>query len=288
MTSIWRSRYLRISSPQRLVLLLVLVVSFLHESVQGFGETTGRIALSIYSTCVVWEDLTSECFGTNYRDAVDPNSLVTELDPFVPPGPILNIGTGGNWFRCALYASRTVRCRGNDGNKVIEELGDRMIEHNHDIIQLATGTVSACMLNSTGSIHCWGGKFAWQDVWGLWQPHEHVDYPTTGGYRKNKGFTAVSVGKWHTCALHGDGSAILWGYTVQLTAPAMTWDDSEKLNVKSIFCGNEITCFVYVNGSAVCKVSSENALRLGALRRRDSPFQRKTIHRAMTGCELSK
>ena len=245
------------SQWSRLLLVVVVILGLLGRGAQGYGTTTGRMALGEHSTCVVLANLTEVCFGTNFQD-VDPGAGVgyRDLDPFSPAGPIINTVTGGLKFRCTLYADRTVKCRGSDLNEVSQELQGRMSEHNHDIIQIAAGMSSACMLNSTGSVHCWGGKNSWV-YFGQWRNHEHVEYPAITALPANTGFVSVSVGMWHTCALRPDGRAVLWGYSNhQATAVAMNWASEELASIKSLSCGSEITCIVYFDGHAVCKVRS--------------------------------
>ena len=54
----------------------------------------------------------------------------------------------------------------------------------------------ACAIRDTGAIECWG----WNDA------GQQTDAPTGS-------FTAVSVGSWHTCAIHAESGAIeCWGH----------------------------------------------------------------------------
>ena len=247
---------------RQFVHLMLLVVEFCSYAIlfnfktaEGYGTTTGRMALSRFSTCVVLSNLTCTCFGTDYHDAVDSSVRLGELDDFNPGGPIINTVSGYFW-RCGLYSNSTVGCVGLDQYKVLTKLTGKMAKHNHDIIQIAAGRTSACMLNVTGSIFCWGGKNSWSSF-GFIQNREHTEYPTDSSAPPNTGYAAVSVGNWHTCALHRDGHAFLWGYQTTYTSQARNFAAGELQNVANVHCGDDITCLVYVDGSALCRVSSE-------------------------------
>ncbi len=100
-------------------------------------------------------------------------------------------------------------------------------------------------MRGDGSIHCWG------------------DEGVTGGAPEEGGFSALSAGKRHACALDADGAAVCWG-----------WNDSGRANpppdarFHAVAAGDSHSCGIAAFGNLICWGKNQH----GQAEPREGPF----------------
>jgi alpha-tubulin suppressor-like RCC1 family protein len=174
------------------------------------------------------------------------------------------VSAGGN-HACGLSPSGAAFCWGKDSSFQLGN-GDGIVANSTTPIPVAGGntfsSISAghdhtCALTSSGAAFCWGDNSSGQ--LGSATPDVIVDnpVPVTGP----NGFSQISSGAFHTCALNSVGAAFCWGdnSSGQLgngdasgfpsTVPAAV---AGGLRFKSISAGWFSTCGITTAGTAFC------------------------------------
>jgi len=209
----------------------------------GTGRTALAISAEEYSVCVLLDNGSVKCWGTNDYGQLGQGDKITRGDNPGEMGdnlPAINLGTGktavqislGRGHACARLNDQTLKCWGNNtygalGLGTTDFRGDQPGEMGDNLpaIDLGAGRVAVdvnaaewftCALLDNSTLKCWGaGTPAAEN--GTWnnlgdQPGEMGDnlLPVNLGTAK----TVVRFSsRWaHSCAILNDNSVKCWGY----------------------------------------------------------------------------
>jgi alpha-tubulin suppressor-like RCC1 family protein len=120
----------------------------------------------------------------------------------------------GGFHTCAILNSKKVRCWGQnfygelgDGTTTDRAAPGTDIPDLEDARHLSAGDYHTCVVLGSGNVRCWGWNFSGQLGDGT-----NMDRSSTGSDIVGlTGAVAVRAGKWHTCAVLGDGTSRCWG-----------------------------------------------------------------------------
>ena len=140
--------------------------------VPGISGVTD-IATMQGGTCVVVHDSTVSCWGTwtRFDDAPDSDSDRVEPQPYTVAGTsgARSVQLGGG-YACAVLASGTMRCWGNDRDDQIGApdsattmgvvLQPFDVTRATAISQVALLGATNCVLHGSGNVRCWGRDIA--------------------------------------------------------------------------------------------------------------------------------
>ena len=149
----------------------------------GSGRTATAISAGMYHTCAVLDDASVKCWGYNHKGQLGQGSTTTRGDDANEMGDNLatvDLGSGrsttaisaGEYHTCALLDNASVKCWGSNP---YGELGQGNNDH--------LGNSGGEMGDNLAAIDLGSGRTA----------------------------TAISAGRWHTCALLDDASVKCWG-----------------------------------------------------------------------------
>lgn len=155
---------LRVSFPAgRTAVLLLLAASIASLTL---GVSGARAESMAAHSCVVKEDATVWCWGSNYGGALGNASVGTEsATPVQVTGLTdavkVSTGIGGS---CAIRSNGRAYCWGaNDskqiGNSSIGSNGSVTpveVEGLTDVVDISMGMVGACAVTGNGTLYCWG------------------------------------------------------------------------------------------------------------------------------------
>jgi alpha-tubulin suppressor-like RCC1 family protein len=173
------------------------------------------ISAGLYTTCAIFDDQTTKCWGKNNLGQVGDGTTTDRLVPTaVLPfdGGLLAVSVGtGYWGSCVLLSNEAVQCWGNNvygslgiGNTISQE--NFVLVVGLMAVQLSCSPFyTNCAIIASGAVQCWGYNTNGQLGDGT---TVHKSVPTTV-----PGITAVkiSLGKSHTCAILTDGKIKCWG-----------------------------------------------------------------------------
>jgi alpha-tubulin suppressor-like RCC1 family protein len=181
---------------------------------------TAALASGTYHTCALHKKGTVRCWGYNYSGQLGNGSTVNSLDSLTSVNVIGLTDTialaSGTHHTCALQASGTVRCWGENGQG---QLGNGSTTNSTtsvavsgltDAVALVAGGYvgydHTCALQRSGSVRCWG-----------YNGHSQLGNGSTANSTTSvavKGIedaVALAAGGGHTCALQASGSVRCWG-----------------------------------------------------------------------------
>ncbi len=215
-------------------LRIVLVASLLSLTVAltggaPAGAATPTIksisALTTRAGCAVLSNGTAQCSGVNSSGQLGNGTLTTSVNPVQVVGlnSVAQVVTG-NFYACARLANGTVDCWGDNtygqlgtGNfnpsstpvAVKNAAGNGPLT---GVVQIAAGKYHTCARISNGTISCWGHNGYYE--LGTGNNTAHL-LPVQVRSGNNAGIltgeVGVSVGQYHSCAVHSDGSVRCWG-----------------------------------------------------------------------------
>ena len=188
-------------------------------------STAVDIAAGSASTCAVLSDGTIRCWGSDAHGQAGDGNVGGDKDPTTVVNGISTALLVSMYAEhvCARLANNELRCWGRDhkgqiGNNNVPidmNVGDpwrspttvqRGLEAILSHIGVVAGGAHSCTIRTSSQIWCWGSADSNQVPVGGRQPYNlanSFEVPETG-------FSAVSAGKDHNCALRG-GSVQCWG-----------------------------------------------------------------------------
>lgn len=203
------------------------------------------LALGELHTCVVLDDGSLKCFGSNSLGQIGSGGSVALGDsPGEMGDSLLSVRLGsprrvvavstGTLHTCALLDDGVVKCFGDGrsgrlGNGVGDPVGRSAASMGDGLpavslgtgrraTAIATGAAHTCALLDDGTVKCWGANDEGQlglgdtDARGD-APGEMGDVLSTVdlGLAAHERVTAIAAGDAHTCALFSTGSVKCWG-----------------------------------------------------------------------------
>ena len=160
-----------------------------------YGYSWHTVSVGDYHSCGLTNTGAGRCWGSSsFNRTTIPAALQAD-------GSIKVVRAGGV-FGCAIKADDTLACWGGDG--IVDSIKTPPAG---TFVALDAGRFHACAVRSDGAVVCWGNNSYGQVG------------PAASGYG---GFSAVSAGVDHTCALRAaDQTLECWGVNSQGQAPQL-------------------------------------------------------------------
>jgi alpha-tubulin suppressor-like RCC1 family protein len=241
------------------------------------GNLVAAISAGGNHTCARTAGGNVACWGDGYYGQLGDGTgasgpLPVGVSGFSTNG-VAQLGLGWS-HTCALTNAGGVKCWGfnTDG-----ELGNNSIAQSLvpvDVTGLTSGVSSigawkfhSCAVTASGSVKCWG-----QNTSGSLGDGTQTDrHAPTDVFGLTSGFSTLSLGSNHSCALSSVGSTVCWGgnslgvlgdgtYNQQLFPVSV--HQPVNLNYLSISAGDSVSCAVAFGGFMQCW-GANNAGQLG-------------------------
>lgn len=225
---------------------------------------SGAITLvsGISHTCAILADRTVKCWGVNQSGQLGNGGYVGSATP-VPVSGLTNVATlaAGERQTCAVLMDRTVKCWGYDGSVYDYYLrGSSTPVTLSDISGVITVTIGgwhACATLEDQTVKCWGSSNSYGELGEGVALNGHSFMPVA--IKNIAGVTALSAGKWHTCALTGDQNIRCWGYNQygQLGNGSLGYASTAVpvvglADARAVTAGSAHSCVLLGNGAVTC------------------------------------
>lgn len=195
--------------------------------VSATGGLRGKQVLGVVAgrahTCALVLDegsFSAFCWGDNDRGQLGDGSLDARARPVEVAAGVIGIAAGGD-HTCVVDTELTVSCWGrNDlgqlglGTAGPGEPASQQVPGLADIVDISAGENNTCAVDADGRAYCWGSDTHGQlgDGGGASGTPAVSPVPVTA---VPGGFTQISVGRRHVCAVAGaglvGGPAYCWG-----------------------------------------------------------------------------
>lgn len=190
------------------------------------GLSIKKIESGMSVSCVIASDDNAYCWGHNGQYGLGDNTTSTRTSPVavyrsgVLSGlTIKDIAVGLNHIQCVVASNDRVYCWGEN---LYGSVGDNTttprsapvavysagVLSGKTISSVSAGASSACAVDSTGKVYCWGNGVLGNGSLGSSAVPVAV---TSTGALSGKVVTDVSIGNGFACALATDGKAYCWG-----------------------------------------------------------------------------
>ena len=183
----------------------------------SLGEKVLAVSAGGDHTCVVTESWALKCWGDNSNGQLGIGSTSSSNSPSTVTvgGNAVAVSAGGS-HTCVLLDGNNVKCWGDNSNG---QLGDGGTNQQNDAaivgitltgaIAIDSGQGHSCAVDSSDSIHCWGGSANGQV--GDGSTSEQITSPTEIILGQNIGALSVSSGSTYTCVVGSNDLARCWG-----------------------------------------------------------------------------
>lgn len=180
---------------------------------EGFAE----VAAGAEHTCAISQLGGLWCWGRNVYGQLGLSGGQDRLRPQPVPGLESGIQglAVGTYHTCAITADRRVACWGRNlygqlGNG--DTLGQNspvMVRELENVVEVAAGRDHTCARSADQVVYCWGSQHRGQIGNGLVAPNLSLRPEQVLGLPG--GATAITAGRYHTCAIDSAGAAKCWG-----------------------------------------------------------------------------
>ncbi len=179
----------------------------------GSGTDWSEVAIGVRHSCALRGDGQLECFGVRSYTQLEPA-------PVVGGAEVQEIAAGGE-HGCAVDEDGSIWCwgRGDEGKLGVGDTDDydspQPIDADGAWSAVATSRYHSCAIEEDGSLWCWGRAINGQVGEGNDDDFED-DQPRPievdmSNVDSGSGWSAVSAGSFHSCALRDDGTLWCWG-----------------------------------------------------------------------------
>lgn len=205
--------------------------SFTPVVVTGLAGATAVAAGASGSACALVSGGAVKCWGFNSFGALGTGSNTGPDSCFgtpcaMTPADVTGVSGAtavavGFQFACALLSGGTIDCWGTNSQG---QLGDGLQTYSAspvsvsgitNAVAITAGDQHACALLSTGAVECWGnndqGQLGMDVTTGPESCSSDACSTTPRAVVNISSATAISAGRFTTCALLSDGSAQCWG-----------------------------------------------------------------------------
>ncbi len=183
--------------------------------------TSGVTAIAVGErhTCALTSGGAVQCWGYNFDGQLGDS---TTTDRFAPTLPSLTSGVtaiaAGRFHTCALTGG-AVQCWGSNSNGQLGDVaaGARSLlptavpSLTSGVTAITAGDSHTCALTSGGAVQCWGLNSSGQ----LGDNTTTQRFLPTAVPSLTSGVTAITAGRFHTCALTSGGAVQCWGFDDQ-------------------------------------------------------------------------
>lgn len=233
----------------------------------GLSNDVAQISFGVGFGCALTTKGRAKCWGSGGAGQLGTGRTDDELAARDVAGldePVVHLSASmGGLFACAVTASGTVRCWGENGGR---QLGTKTPQNalpspveglEPDVVGVGAGRSHACALYKNGGIACWGSNADAQLGSGKTGPPSPP--------RKVAGVEAATelfVGSDHACAIVADRSTLCWGSnlggevgpTPGPLAPTVTFPAT--FGAVAIGAGFNHTCAINAQSMVSCVGSS--------------------------------
>ena len=183
----------------------------------SIGENVLAVSTGSSHTCVITNSWALKCWGDNSNGQLGVGSTSSSNSPSTVTvgGNAVAVSAGGS-HTCALLDGNNVKCWGDNSNG---QLGDGGTNQQNDastvsisltgVIAIDSGHGHTCAVDSSDSLHCWGGSANGQV--GDGSTSEQITSPTEIALGQNLGALSVSSGASYTCIVGSNDLARCWG-----------------------------------------------------------------------------
>jgi len=230
----------------------------------SIGENVLAVSTGSSHTCVITDSWALKCWGDNSNGQLGIGSTSSSNSPTTVTvgGNAVAVSAGGS-HTCALLDGNNVKCWGDNSNG---QLGDGGTNQQNDaatvgvslagVIAIDSGDVHTCAVDSSDSLHCWGGSANGQV--GDGSTSDQITSPIEIALGQNLGALSVSSGSSYTCVVgsndlarcwggHGSGALSLGTSPSEFTTPMWSyissserdWNDNGNLNIFEVGVSND-------------------------------------------------
>ena len=242
-----------------------LVQQTVPTSVVGLGADASSIDAGVSHTCVVLDDGSVWCWGSNQSGQQGNGTFGVKRTPT----PVHSLGSAitnidaGARHSCALSTPGDAFCWGSN---TFGQLGDGSTANwptpvavaglGSGVLALSTGTDHTCAISSDAEGYCWGNNSFGQ--LGDGSTAQRLTPTSVGGI--GEGLVAIESGAAHSCALSASGGVWCWGsnHSGQL-GNGSTDPSSDPVAVSGldegvvlIAIGSEHSCALVDGGAVYC------------------------------------
>jgi alpha-tubulin suppressor-like RCC1 family protein len=247
-----------------------------------------RLALGHGTSCVILDNGQARCWGNNNQGQAGLAVQKTPLGRDETPDslPTVDVGNGrtlkeidsGQGHACGLLDNGSVRCWGENTGGVVGVPGapSRLgwndpptvidpVDLGGTATAIAAGNFSNCAILSGGDVRCWGDGSRGQLGYGNTTDIGDNEKPATvGPVKLGMSATAITVGRYHACAILAGGAIRCWGAGDAMpTQPSAAIGDDETPDTEPAFglggrdaiaisAGNRSTCGLNDLGDVYC------------------------------------
>lgn len=252
-------------------------------------EVARRLGNGHDNTCVILDNGNVRCWGSLYGIGVPGTGRVgdDETPDSIRPADVGDGRTvhevdGGQLFTCVLLDDGNVRCWGNPSAGVIgvpgapgglgysiEPTTIGPIDLGGTATEIAAGNFHACAILADDSVRCWGDGSQGALGYGNENDIGDDETPASAGavdLGPGRTATAITAGRYHTCAILDDASVRCWG----LGGNDVVYGDDEPASAApvlslggddavAISAGKRSTCALTDVGDVWCWGSGDTA-----------------------------
>jgi alpha-tubulin suppressor-like RCC1 family protein len=233
-------------------------------AIPGLSSDTAAIAVGSTHNCILTTAGGVKCWGPNGAGQLGNNSTTTSATPVDVTGLTSGVTaiTAGNGYSCALTTTGGVKCWGYNS---YGQLGNDSTSNSStpvDVTGLTSGVIAigaganhTCAVTEAGAVKCWGfnsyGQLGNNSITTSKTP---VDVSGL-----SSGFSAVTGGTQHSCALTAAGGVTCWGMGVSgQLGNGLATTSQTPVNVSGLSTAASISaktnhgCAVTATGGAKC------------------------------------
>jgi len=183
----------------------------------SIGENILAVSAGARHTCAITDSWALKCWGDNSNGQLGIGSTTSSNTPSTVTvgGNAVAVSAGGS-HTCALLDGNDVKCWGENSDG---QLGDGGTNQQNDAATVSaslTGAISidsgdshTCAVDSSDSLHCWGGSANGQV--GDGSTSDQITSPIEIPLGQNLGALSVSSGSSYTCVVGSNDLARCWG-----------------------------------------------------------------------------
>ncbi len=183
------------------------------------------VAVGESHTCVVLEGGKVSCWGSNFFGQLGnggEGAGSEQFEPVAVPGIEDAEAVAASRFNtCVLHEGGEVSCWGGNWADQLGASAPAGDDHSSvpvrisgivDAVEVSAGVSSMCVLDSDGEVSCWGSNHT--SELGTMSPIPDDQTSTPMKVEGVENVASISVGTWHVCVVHTDGSVTCWGSNV--------------------------------------------------------------------------
>ncbi|MFA5303748.1 MAG: archaellin/type IV pilin N-terminal domain-containing protein [Candidatus Nanoarchaeia archaeon] len=163
------------------------------------------LTLGALHSCGILTNGSALCWGYNDLGQLGNGSVggQSDIPKFVNGNYNFSFISSGGYHTCGILTNGSAVCWGNGING---QLGN-FIDNDYLFSEISTGLYHSCGILTNGSALCWGYNSVGQLGNGSVGGQSDIPKFVNGNYN----FSLIILGKWHSCGILTNGSALCWG-----------------------------------------------------------------------------